>query len=322
MSLAEAQIMARYWAIAVLGFMAAAGLTPAGGDKDKDFRVQAKFSKDDPRDKERGGPSQVHLVSMKAGKIYTIDMVSKDLDSYLRLLDGKGNQLDEDDDSGGNLNARIIFNCAKDGEYKVVCTTFGPDASGGYTLTVKTTGVAQKPSTAHAQMIGNAAPDFEADFAVNGKAVKVSALRGKVVLLDFCDVRSSSSIALLERLSTWSKAYQEEGLAIVGVTFYPSDINQALGFDDETGTVKTVKKGDRKSDRALLGAFAAHHKVTHVLMALPKQAALDTFNTYVVNGVPQLVLIDRKGVVRLIDLGGEKSSPVVESEIKKLLAEK
>jgi hypothetical protein len=315
--------MARYSAIAVLAFMAAAaGLTQAGGDKGKDFRVQAKFSKDDPKDKQREGPSQVHVVSMKAGKVYTIDMVSKDVDSYLRLLDSKGNQLDEDDDSGGNQNARIIFNCAKDGDYKVVCTTFGPDMNGGYTLTVKTTGVAQLPSTAHAQMIGTAAPDFEADFAVNGKAVKLSALRGKVVLLDFCDIRSSSSIALLERLSEWNKAYKEQGLAIVGVTFYPSDINQTLGFDDETGTVKTVKKADRKSDQALLGAFAAHHKVSHVLMALPKQAALDTFNTYVVNGVPQLVLIDRKGMIRMIDLGSEKSSPLVESEIKKLLAEK
>jgi hypothetical protein len=38
--------------------------------------------------------------------------------------------------------------------------------------------------------------------------------------------------------------------------------------------------------------------------------------------VPQLVLIDRKGIVRLIDVGGEKSSATVETEIKKLLAEK
>ena len=106
--------MARYyWLIAVLAFaLMAAGLTQAGGekDKDKDLRVQAKFSKDDPKDAQRGGPSQTHPFQMKAGKFYTIDMVSTELDSYLRLMDAKGNQLAEDDDGGGSLNARILFN--------------------------------------------------------------------------------------------------------------------------------------------------------------------------------------------------------------------
>jgi hypothetical protein len=318
--------MTRFWAIALLAFMvAAAGLTQisAGKEKDKEFRVQGKFSKDDPKDQQRGGPSQVHVVPLQAGRVYTIDMVSKELDSYLRLLDGKDKQLDEDDDSGGNLNARIIFNCTKDGNYKIVCTTFGADMSNGsYTLTVKTTGVAQKPSTAHAGMIGNGAPDIEGNFAVNGKPVKLSELQGKVVLLDFCDIRSSSSVALLERLGEWHKAYKDKGLVIVGVTFYPSDINQALEFDKESGTIKTVKKADRKSDQTMFSEFAAHHKVGHLLMPLPKEAALTAFDTYVVNGVPQLVVIDRKGVVRMIDVGGEKTSPQVESEIKRLLGDK
>ena len=315
--------MARYLTIAILAFAAmAAGFTQAGGDKDKEFRVQGKLTKDDPKDQQRGGPSHTHAVPMKAGKVYTIDMVSKDFDSYLRLLDPKGNQLEEDDDSGLDLNARIIFNCTKDGEYKIACTSFGPNATGAYTLTVKLTGTAAaQPSTSHARMIGKDAPDFAADFAVNGKAVTLAELKGKIVLLHFCDVRSSSSVALLPRLNTWEKAYQSKGLAIVGITFYPSDINQALGLD-ETGAVKTVKASDRKSDQALLGAFAAHHKVGHLLLALPKQNALDTFDAYVVNGVPQMVLIDRKGIIRLIDVGGEKGTANVESEIKKLLAEK
>jgi cytochrome oxidase Cu insertion factor (SCO1/SenC/PrrC family) len=260
---------------------------------------------------------------MKAGKVYTIDMVSKDFDSYLRLFDPKGNQLEEDDDSGGDLNSRIVFNCTQDGEYKIACTSFGANAMGAYTLTVKTTVVgAAQPTTSHARMIGKEAPDFAGDFAVNGKALTLADLQGKVTLLHFFDVRSGSSIALLPRLNEWDKAYQTKGLAIVGITFYPSDISQALGLDRETGTIKTVKTSDRNSDQALLNAFAAHHKVGHLLMALPKQNALDAFDAYVVNGVPQVVLIDRKGIVRLIDVGGAKGSATVESELKKLLAEK
>ncbi len=36
-----------------------------------------------------------------------------------------------------------------------------------------------------AEMIGKPAPDFAGDFAINGKPTKISALKGKVVLLDF-----------------------------------------------------------------------------------------------------------------------------------------
>ncbi|MBI3823440.1 MAG: PPC domain-containing protein, partial [Planctomycetes bacterium] len=175
--------MARFLAVAALAFLTAAHLTPViskekDKEKDKEFRVQGKLGKDDPKDDGRQGPKQVHTIPMKAGKIYTIDMVSTEFDSYLRLLDAKGNQLEEDDDSGGMLNARIIFNCPKDGDYKIVTTTFGPNMMGAYTLTAKTSGTAVQASTAHSAMIGKAAPDFAADFAINGKAGKLSDLKG------------------------------------------------------------------------------------------------------------------------------------------------
>lgn len=312
--------MARFHAIAALAFVVlAAGHTHAGGEKD--IQIKGTLSKDDPRDKERGGPSKTHAVKMKAGTRYTIDMMAP-FDSFLRLLDQKGMQLEEDDDSGGGNDARILFNCSRDGDYTIVCTSFDKDGQGNYTLTVVAGQGNPKPVSAHAQMLGKPAPDVQGNFAVNGKAVKLTDFKGKVVLLHFTDVRSSGSLALLPRLNEWKKAHHADGLAIVAVTFYPSDIGQRLGIDMETGKLKTVAKADRKSDQALLTAFAAHHKIDYPLLALSKQNALDTFDAYVVNGYPQLVLIDRAGVARLIDVGGEKSSPNVESEIKKLLGAK
>src|SRR5206468_1983293 len=130
----------------------------------------------------------------------------------------KGKQLDEDDDSGGDLNSRIVFNCTVDGNYQIVTTTFGADQGGNYVLTVKTTGGVQKPASAHTQMVGKPAPDFTADFAVNGKAGKLSDIKGKLVLLYFFDVRSSYCAALLPKLAEWNKAHKNDGLAIVGVT--------------------------------------------------------------------------------------------------------
>ena len=59
------------------------------------------------------------------------------------------------------------------------------------------------------------------------------------------------------------------------------------------------------------------------LTVLHKNNALKTFDAYGVNGVPQVVLIDRKGVIRLIRAGDvEGNAPAIESDIKKLIAEK
>jgi peroxiredoxin len=314
--------MARIWAITLAAFfIAAAGLLQAGGEKD--FNFKGKLTKDDPRDAQRGGPSHLHVVKLKAGSSYTIDLMSGDFDSYLRLLDPKGMQLAEDDDGGEGLNSRIIFNCTTDGEYRIVATTFGADGMGAYILTVKQTGGATpQPTTAHARMIGKAAPDFKGDFAANGKPVALADLKGKVVLLNFWEVRSGSSIAAIPKLREWHQAHHKDGLMIVGVTFYMSEIGQKLAFDKDEGAVIAAKNADRASDQVLWKEFAAHHKIEYLLSALPKKEALETFDAYAVNGVPQLVLIDRQGMVRMIDLASDKTSAMVETEIKKLLAEK
>ena len=317
--------MARLWSIAAITIIAfAAGLSQAGGDKqkEKDFFVKGTLAKTDPRDKDRGGPSQVHTVTLKAGKAYTIDMVGMGFDAYLRLLDAKGNQLEEDDDSGGNLNARIIFNCTRDAEYTVLCTTFGANEAGNYTLTVKVSGDVTKNSSSHAQLLGKAAPDFEADFAINGKTAKLADLKGKVVLLAFLDVRSGASTALLPKLSEWHKAHKDAGLVVLGLTYYASDIGQKVRFDAESGKLVNAKEGDRKTEQAAFVAFARHHKIEHALLTMPRQNALAAFDAYLVNGCPQVALVDRAGNVRLIDVGGEKGAAGVESELKKLLTEK
>ena len=51
-----------------------------------------------------------YKIKLQKGKTYQIDMISldgKQFDTFLRLEDAKGKQVAEDDDSGGDLNARI-----------------------------------------------------------------------------------------------------------------------------------------------------------------------------------------------------------------------
>jgi hypothetical protein len=106
----------------------------------------------DPRDKQHNVPSKPFTVKLQAGKTYQIDMASKEVDSFLRLLDASGIQLAENDDfqPGLSLDARIVFACPRDGDYRIIATTMpGPGpmpATGNFTLTVQQQQVGQPPA--------------------------------------------------------------------------------------------------------------------------------------------------------------------------------
>jgi thiol-disulfide isomerase/thioredoxin len=314
--------MIRLLAVAVFSLLPLAAIAAqAGADKGKEIlKIAEKLTVDDPMDKVRNAHCKIHVVKLKSGRMYTIDMVSSEFDSYLRLEDDKGSQLAEDDDGGGNLNARIEFTCSKDGDYKVICTAFAPEGMGNFTLTVKETVSTAKLITSHQSLIGKLAPDFRSDFTLNGDAKKLEDLKGKVVILGFWEVRSGPSRETIPLLAKWAKEFKSDGFEVIGLTFYNYEIGQYTGFDAKTGKVVAVPEADKKSEQAMLKEFAAHHKLDYLLMALNKDDALKTFDTYAVSSFPQLVLIDRKGMVRSVVVG-EKSAPALESEIKKLLAE-
>jgi thiol-disulfide isomerase/thioredoxin len=313
--------MTRYGLIAVLVLAAAAGGAPVGAQNQKEMRFEGKLTQDDPKDRKRNAAFKVHMVKLTAGNSYTIDMVSNTFDNYLRLEDKKGKELAEDDDSGGMQNARIIFSCQKTDEYKIICTAFDPNGMGPYVLTVKMTGVAPKLITAHSALIGKEAPDFRGDFVLNGQVKRLADLKGKVVLLDFWAVFSNASAAAFPKLLEWHKAHKDEGLEVVGVSFYNYENGQHIGFDKTTGKLTKLDETDRKAEREMLRAFAKHHKLDYLLMVLEKEDALKTFNDYFVNGLPEFVLIDRQGNVRAIVVG-ERNVASLEAEIKKVLAEK
>jgi len=319
--------MTRYCLAALLALVPSAALAQtADAKKTKDIRIEDKLSQDDPKDRVRDAPCKIHLIRMQVGMNYQIDMVSNQFDSYLRLEDARGRQLAEDDDSGGNLNARIIFDCPKDGQYKVICTAFAANGAGNYVLTVKGKRANSETRGGHGRLLGKPAPDFHGDFALNGKVVTLADLRGKVVLLAFWEVRSEACAAALAHLRNWGKAHKDEGLEVVGLTFYPSEIGQPTGFDKESGTIKDLPRSTkvtREAEQAMLRDYAGHHKLDQLVLALPKDEAIKTFDAYVVNGLPQIVLIDRRGMVRLVRMGdGEGNIAAIEAAMKKLLAEK
>ena len=90
----------------------------------KPVEINDELNAGDPNDPKLNNPSKKYAVKLAKGKTYVIDMVSKDFDAYLRLLDKNGKQLDEDDDGGGDTNARIIYTTTESANFEIVATTF------------------------------------------------------------------------------------------------------------------------------------------------------------------------------------------------------
>lgn len=172
----------------------------------------------------------------------------------------------------------------------------------------------------HADMIGKAAPEIAGDFALNGKAVKLADLKGKVVMLDFWAVWCGPCVRTFPHLIELHKAHKDDGLEIIGLTTY----YEQFKFDKDAGRVaRGTEKLTAVQEQAMLKEFGTHHKLEHRLQAGPRADMNKVFQTYRANAIPQVVLIDRKGMVRKVVVGsGEENSKAIEEEIKKLLKEK
>ncbi|NES76163.1 MAG: trypsin-like serine protease [Okeania sp. SIO1H6] len=72
-----------------------------------------------------------------AGQKISIDMSSNKIDSYLILLSSNGQELAQDDDSGGEKNARIVITLPENGTYKLLANSYEAGESGEYRLKIE-----------------------------------------------------------------------------------------------------------------------------------------------------------------------------------------
>lgn len=121
--------------------------------------VQGQLQDGDPVDPVQNRIAKNYAVELDASMPYSIALSSGDFDAFLRIVDANGKELARDDDSGGNLDARVLFVPPAKGTYRIVATTF-QGGTGAFRLDIRPTTEFGAPVKNDPQLVHNAAKAF------------------------------------------------------------------------------------------------------------------------------------------------------------------
>jgi thiol-disulfide isomerase/thioredoxin len=159
---------------------------------------------------------------------------------------------------------------------------------------------------AGARLIGKPAAELVANHWLDSPPLKLSELRGKVVLLDFWAMWCGPCLKAFPYLREWQTTYAGQGLEIIGVTrvYGRSDVQDEL---------------NREQELQALQLFKRKHQLRYPF-AVGKLDDVSNEESYGISGLPAMVLIDRRGIVRAVSRGGEHRK--IAQRVARLLAEK
>lgn len=148
-------------------------------------------------------------------------------------------------------------------------------------------------------------PDIVAAQWIDQAPVKLSELRGQVVLLDFWAPWCTPCRYTFPKLQKWHESYKDKGLVILGLTNYFGQVDgRKLTHDEEIAYLRSFKK----TNRLPYGFVVADSEVNDL--------------NYGVFSIPMSFLIDRNGKVRFIAMGAsEKEIAGLGKMLQTVLAE-
>jgi peroxiredoxin len=137
------------------------------------------------------------------------------------------------------------------------------------------------------------APDFTLD-TLQGEQVKLSDLRGKIVLVNFWTTWCPPCRAETPALETSYKSYKDSDVVILGVNLTDQD------------SLKDVE------------SFVQEFGLTYPIL-LDRDGAVGIL--YQLSGLPTTFFISREGIIRTVVVGGPMSETFIRSKIEALLKE-
>jgi thiol-disulfide isomerase/thioredoxin len=137
-------------------------------------------------------------------------------------------------------------------------------------------------------LIGQTAPEISIQTWINGEAVRLEDLRGRVVLLEFWATWCKPCQEMFPKLKQLHEASGSQGLEIVAIT------RHYMAYD---GTPESMQE-----ELQLMQATVNQHGVKFSVGVAADESLQATYGA---NGLPTAIIIDRRGLVRYAGPGGE-----------------
>jgi thiol-disulfide isomerase/thioredoxin len=142
---------------------------------------------------------------------------------------------------------------------------------------------------------------------VEGRAVDLKALRGKVVLIDFWATWCGPCIAELPNIRKVYADYHDKGFEIVGIALENGKLQPSDNPEQTATKLATARK--------VLNDFTAKENMPWPQYFDGKWWKNDISTRYDIKGIPAMFLLDQEGKVVTTSARGEK----LEAEVKRLL---